>query len=398
MLFRILIISLIAISFSAKGQQAELRFDPANTCYQCVSSITEVITCNPSGRTITTDGLLRERIPSFSIPMYTLSIPRSCRDIGEMIIKKKVEQFKKEDWINLRPIANRWCSHMTGWVEYNEGTCQAGGPPPICPANHWYQVTSDKALEMYAQFVKRIRNSRVADIEQATKEADRAVCQCWVESEQEKRDKFLASFYDQVVSGSLNKTSIGNMPCLDGCPIDYSCVNGFCVEKGERVRANRVVDVLTGYLPGDSTGKQLNKCLNTLYGRMQDWGESAYKQCESMSYSSQLYGLMGNEALITKGEYKQLINKIGLDIATMYRLYRERMLIYNKTPTTRKASDVVSDVKFYKKAIEANLMMLYECIQKMKNDDIPRYCYNRLDFMTQCYTTYCKMVINLPVE
>jgi len=77
-------------------------------------------------------------------------------------VKKKLESKLNEietssAWINRRKSA------QSGWKEYNPGSCGAGGPPPICPVDHWYRVSVAEAMREYDALVQKeldkIRNN-----------------------------------------------------------------------------------------------------------------------------------------------------------------------------------------------------------------------------------------------
>src|SRR5687768_4064975 len=69
-------------------------------------------------------------------PLWTrVKISKECA----RKIKDQRQQWLDDDqreWPRLRNIA---CSYQHGWIEINEGECQAGGPPPCCPVEHWYK-------------------------------------------------------------------------------------------------------------------------------------------------------------------------------------------------------------------------------------------------------------------
>lgn len=47
---------------------------------------------------------------------------------------------------------NRLQTARNGWEEFNPGTCSAGGPPPICPANHWFKSNVQDAMKRYNEY------------------------------------------------------------------------------------------------------------------------------------------------------------------------------------------------------------------------------------------------------
>jgi hypothetical protein len=77
--------------------------------------------------------LVHPRLPAD--PPATQDLPESCRAAFESLKR----QWMAEDMAQIDYLTNVFCSCRAGWTEYVPGTCKAGGPPPICPANHWYR-------------------------------------------------------------------------------------------------------------------------------------------------------------------------------------------------------------------------------------------------------------------
>lgn len=69
--------------------------------------------------------------------------------VEEELAAKLDEIENSSSWINRRESAQR------GYKEYNPGRCSAGGPPPICTADHWYSVSYDEAMREYNALVER---------------------------------------------------------------------------------------------------------------------------------------------------------------------------------------------------------------------------------------------------
>lgn len=98
-----------------------------------------------------------ERNPLFS----RVQISDECYKV----IKEKIQEWADEDlkeWNNGR-LRNVACSHSAGFVEYQPGACQAGGPPPCCPVEHWYQ--SSNAWEVFLSACRKIKNERANELE-----------------------------------------------------------------------------------------------------------------------------------------------------------------------------------------------------------------------------------------
>lgn len=65
-------------------------------------------------------------------------------------LERKLNEIETSSaWINRRKSA------QSGWKEHKPGTCTAGGPPPICPVDHWYRVSVAEAMREYDALVQK---------------------------------------------------------------------------------------------------------------------------------------------------------------------------------------------------------------------------------------------------
>ncbi|MGN6420990.1 MAG: hypothetical protein ACTHMC_25990 [Pseudobacter sp.] len=71
------------------------------------------------------------------------SINNAKRRLAEAIERTKNEASWK----------NRLQTAQDGWEEKSPGTCSAGGPPPICPANHWFKTTTAASMAKYNKYL-----------------------------------------------------------------------------------------------------------------------------------------------------------------------------------------------------------------------------------------------------
>jgi|GEM_PF-4251657 len=111
-----------------------------------------------------------------------------CADKAEKLLRK----FESEDRRNWNRLKNEVCSHQRGWEEIDPGTCQAGGPPPICSVQHWVNVGHEAAMDKYKKVQGKVwaerfealkdavsecidsHNSKVKEAEQAATEKSRS--------------------------------------------------------------------------------------------------------------------------------------------------------------------------------------------------------------------------------
>ncbi len=116
------------------------------------------------GITVSQDEVLSGRYPSPD----SLKVSEECK----IQARKQIDDWKQTDLSNWDQLSNQACSAKLGWVEKNPGTCRAGGPPPICPVNHWIRVSPSEALRQRANIIADIRAAREHELQ-------RAACQCW---------------------------------------------------------------------------------------------------------------------------------------------------------------------------------------------------------------------------
>lgn len=83
------------------------------------------------------------------------------------MVANMLEQYRKEDQSQLTYLRNQACSYQSGWIEKVQGECQAGGPPPCCPVDHWYKADATKALDYYKSLMKKTYDERMAKIGKA---------------------------------------------------------------------------------------------------------------------------------------------------------------------------------------------------------------------------------------
>jgi hypothetical protein len=117
------------------------------------------VQCEPGGVIFGVYGERRVATPS--------GIPYGCYPATAALQDK----WKRADDADWQRIANEYCSHKNGWIEINPGTCSAGGPPPICTADHW--VRDDRAIQKWRLLMCRLRATR-------TDEMSSTVCDCAV--------------------------------------------------------------------------------------------------------------------------------------------------------------------------------------------------------------------------
>jgi hypothetical protein len=182
--------------------------------------------------------IIAARTPSLNDIRFQLyiNLPSKCLANLNDKLSEKIKNYIKQDNSNAKGLVNNYCSHIKGWVEYNPGTCQAGGPPPICPANHWYQNPS-KAMDEYYAERNKIFNERLKILENEKSNLITEACNCWL-------DDIKVNFGTQTTPIDVEyqsdrtqtyKSTEIKIPCLNGtCPIGFTCKDGNCVGNYEK--------------------------------------------------------------------------------------------------------------------------------------------------------------------
>lgn len=137
-----------------------------------------------SSTTIPVDVVFGNSLPHLpSVQALIGNIPsKECVDQ----IMKPYERYKQKDYGDKNAttrMVNEACSHKLGWVEKSPGTCNAGGPPPICPVDHWMKSSNAWQNYQYKQAIKR--NERVNEM---VSEGKRCQTEYW-DQQQKKNEK-----------------------------------------------------------------------------------------------------------------------------------------------------------------------------------------------------------------
>lgn len=179
--------------------------------------------------------LIRNRFPTDN---DFQNVPQSCRAKALTLLRT----FVQEDQANWQGLMNRACSAMMGWVERVPGTCRAGGPPPICEADHWMRDPNNamKEFDNYNLKTKIARAARLASI----------ACDCWQNAIDQQESPSVGPDVARATgaSGLL-------VVCTEGtCPSPYRCVKGLCrapaaLELIKKVPKSELIDQLKKRLP-----------------------------------------------------------------------------------------------------------------------------------------------------
>jgi hypothetical protein len=171
-----------------------------------------------------------------------MSYPTACRST----LANLENGWRQDDEKQFDELTKRMCSYRLGWVEKVPGTCHAGGPPPLCPANHWINIGPANAAQRMKEQEAPVRDSREQQL-------IKAACQC-------KRDQLEAAATnatpvpnDQVFNGYA--PSPYDVPCTYGCPIGTSCRGNVCrpntaLESNASKAGQKAIDQGSSYVQG----------------------------------------------------------------------------------------------------------------------------------------------------
>lgn len=142
-----------------------------------VLSMNKTCTAGFPSISLTGPEVFNDRYPDMS----QLHLPRVCMEEAA----EELKRFVREDAANWETLSNRACSYAQGWAERVPGTCQAGGPPPICKVDHWKRDPNAAAAQLEKD-KRAIREQRQA---QLLKNA----CSCYLRKLQAEQSAELAS-------------------------------------------------------------------------------------------------------------------------------------------------------------------------------------------------------------
>jgi hypothetical protein len=194
-------------------------------------------TCDPrlGNAEVTQNEVLADRYPSTR--WYSVS------DACARRMQERINEWYQQDLARWDQLATRACSYALGWVEYHPGVCQAGGPPPICVANHWYR-DPNRAKAQQEEENARVRRER-------TDELSKMACDCSAQEIRESAAPSLEATTSSVSATTIPSPSGLSLPCSGSCPIPgYNCVNGFCQAAAAIVQAAQASPYLR---PSDTT-------------------------------------------------------------------------------------------------------------------------------------------------
>lgn len=166
-------------------------------------------------------GVIDPRIPA--LPKLPEGMPASC----SAPLKTKRDGWRHGDICNWEELSNHYCSHLLGWREKVPNTCKAGGPPPLCPEDHWIQDAARSLSELEEEQAK-VTRGRAAELLQDVS----AACECWATAIDKEADTQSQKVVEQLrvrpdAAGGIVLSACSAL----GCPPGYLCLQDKCVRK-----------------------------------------------------------------------------------------------------------------------------------------------------------------------
>lgn len=312
-----------------------------------------------------------------------LSLTDSCLTKA----RDQVEAWKQEDLNNWERLSNQLCSAKAGWVEHNPGTCQAGGPPPICKVDHWYQ-DSKKSLASFNEMRKAIAEQR----EQALFSA---ACDC-LRSDLEKQVSDNSPRQDLSNPYNIN-TNPFVVPCSGSssyCPIGTSCIDGVCrLPKAVLKATETAADFAAGQAKDEAIGKWLTFFAEVSSSRIPAAIGSVYKKITSPYFQIIEPTMMGtNKDVYTRG-----LRRIDSQLGSLRGYYSELRNYYQNKPG-RSPSAIMVDVRKAKQELRESLEysnVAFNFIVK-KRELSRDTCYNVFEYENQMVNESIVRILSLP--
>ena len=296
-----------------------------------------------------------------------------CSEVCTAQVGARVAQFRAQDMGNFAELANRVCSYRLGWVEKVPGTCRAGGPPPLCPVDHWKKVDLTTAFASYkveAEAVKKARREELDLIACSCKMAELKASDAPPSAPRHAVTKRTpADVYEYpAVPCSNNMCSIPGTSCREGL-----CVPDTPLQHAESQASDRVRD----YVAGEVTDKLEKKVIGAL-------SETLLKMAENETLAMAGGVLQATDISPDRALYDEELRSVMQDTKNLRRLYQEYIDCQNGAPA-RAPQQIQTDIDQVKREFSEHIEQLnlaYNAVVR-QHDLRSSECYQVFEYQLQ---------------
>lgn len=381
-------------------------FFSGNVLAQYTYDLSEIIK-NAKGMcdfvSINIESILNSRTPGLHDICFAskrVTSPSVCFDSLNNLLLQKINTYKQQDINNFQTIINSYCSHVKGWAEYKPGTCSAGGPPPICTAEHWYK--NPNAINDYFKENEKIKKQRLAELEVYKKYVMEEACRCWLAEIKNYSLKFKTK--NTSKSNLTNKTTSSSglkIPCNNAaaCPIGFKCVGGFCIESTSvSISSNDII-----YL----SEKDISEIMRDIY--LHDIWSYVQKNFNALRHLIDFYDCNNKVSNYTIkqnydptliGMYMSMYQKELYLVRTNFNFLETTYREYQYSKAEESKKQLMNDIIMKRKELIQNVFNLnaaaYEIEKKIELGKCN--CYNVLYFNNTLITDVLNKYINISLD
>ena len=312
--------------------------------------------------------VINSRTPELGEVEFNMSfsgMPVKCMNHLNGRLQLKINEFRKQDYGRLQSILNNYCSHARGWIEKEPGTCQAGGPPPTCPADHWIQSPGNSAVQ-YDRETRKLRKERLDELEKLKVQLMGDVCRCWEAHITQTNAKPYVQGTTEYTSDRNEKrpTTTIAIPCLNGgCGTNYHCENGICVP--DMLTDNQVDAIEFGAVlltPLIERALKNYTVLSKMW-RFYDKANNLYDKANN------LYDIFDVQSTATDNDdYRSTIKGLENTSNDLQKLFDEQeRFMSNRNMTTANQEERKRLIAEKKERLKINLDLLDEMTRKMED-------------------------------
>jgi hypothetical protein len=390
---------MIVILFSSTISRCQAQNE--NSVYKNAKGL-----CN--GIVIDLGDLIDKRTPNIDQIEFSgnaASLPSKCvADLNDKLLLQ-IEAYKRQDSANAQSIINNYCAHMRGWVEYHPGTCQAGGPPPLCPVDHWYQSPYQATQQYYIERNK-IFNERLSNLTDKKKSLMQEACSCWLNDLKEHgvvKINHKTKVFQSDKNQSYQTTEI-KLPCVNGgCPTGFVCVNGYCVEQSieSNIKDNTLLNESSQQAIIDKLGDiATDKVLDYIAEKFKTLAllRGFYNAATKNQYSQVITGVFENTEMGTYAHiYQNELVKAQTNVVKLESLYEEqRRYKSNQNMTTDNIEERKTEIAKYRSELGRIIFNIEDATDGMVREKElgSCSCYDVLNYQTSLVTQSIKSLID----